>query len=99
MTRGLNADIRELVIQTDNLESFHGGCRLRPHELSGYYELDEELCDEHEPIEIAIFDDLLTTGSHFKAMKLALRRVFPDTSISGIFIARRYVVDEQDEEN
>ncbi len=95
MAQRLPNDIRELVIQTDDLESFHGGFRLRPRDLSEYYKLDEELCTGAEPTEIAIFDDLLTTGSHFKAMKLVLRSMFPGVPISGLFIARRYVVREQ----
>ncbi len=66
-----------------------------PRDLSEYYKLDEELCTGAEPTEIAIFDDLLTTGSHFKAMKLVLRSMFPGVPISGLFIARRYVVREQ----
>jgi predicted amidophosphoribosyltransferase len=93
-SQGLRADIRELVTQNVDLESFHAGCRLSPRELRQHYELDEGLCDEREPIEIAIFDDLLTTGSHFKTIKSVLRDYFPDTPISGIFVARRYIVDE-----
>jgi predicted amidophosphoribosyltransferase len=94
MRRGLEADIRELVVQNQDLESFHGGSRLRPAELAEYYDLNFDLCEDGEPTEIAIFDDLLTTGSHFKAMEIALRRAWPDVAISGIFIARRYIVNE-----
>src|SRR5437868_579872 len=72
MTRGLACDIQELVIQTESLESFHDGRRLPPNELMEYYELDEELCDCQPPREVTLFDDLLTTGSHFKAMKAVI---------------------------
>ena len=92
MTRNLNGcDVRELVIQTEDLDSFHDGCRLRPHQLRDYYELDENLCEGDPPREVTLFDDLLTTGSHFKAMQGVISERWPNVPISGIFIARRYL--------
>ena len=91
MCRDLACDIRELVIQTHSLDSFHGGCRMPPNELMEYYELDEELCDGEEPREVTVFDDLLTTGSHFKAMKAVIQQRWARVPVSGIFIARRYI--------
>lgn len=37
---------------------------------------------------IVIFDDVLTAGSHFKAMKSVIRQHLPDKAIIGVFIAR-----------
>jgi hypothetical protein len=91
MAWGLDCDVRELIMQTTDLESFHDGTRLSPNELQTYYEIDADLCDCEEPSEVAIFDDLLTTGSHFKAMKGKILDHWPDVSVSGIFIARRYI--------
>ena len=33
MTQNLACDVRELVIQTESLDSFHDGCRLSPNQL------------------------------------------------------------------
>jgi hypothetical protein len=90
MTQGLNCDIRELLIQTESLSSFHGGDRMTPHTLRCYYELDDDLCQLAEPTEITIFDDILTTGCHFKAAKAVFKERWPQVPVSGIFIARRY---------
>ena len=86
------------MIQTDNLESFHDGYRLRPVQLKAYYQLDEQLSQCDEPTEVTIFDDLLTTGSHFKAMQAIIRDHWPTIPISGIFVARRYIPHDEDAE-
>jgi len=91
MTQNLACNIRELVVQTESLDSFHDGCRLSPNQLRRYYELDGALCDCEEPREVTVFDDLLTTGSHFKAMKSIIRDHWPGVRVSGIFVARRYI--------
>lgn len=98
MTHGLPCDVRELVIQTASLESFHDGYRLRPLQLKAYYELDEDLCDCDQPTEVTIFDDLLTTGSHFKAVQAIIRDQWPNVRVSGIFVARRYIPHDEDGE-
>jgi hypothetical protein len=41
------------------------------------------------PEHFVVFDDLLTGGSHFAAMKIALARKFPGVPVSGLFLARR----------
>jgi hypothetical protein len=90
MTQGLACDIRELVSQTQSLDSFHDDSRLSPVELMAYYRINEELCGHVDPKAVVLFDDMLTTGSHFKAMKATLQDRWPDASICGVFIARRY---------
>lgn len=91
VTENLQVDVRELVVQTQDLEGFHDGCRLRPEELLQHYELDLGLCAAREPSSLAVVDDLLTTGSHFKAASAILRDRWPDVPIAGIFVARRYI--------
>jgi hypothetical protein len=98
MTAGLNCDIRELVFQTESLESFHGGCRMPPHQLRQYIQMDEALCLGKQPREVTLFDDVLTTGSHFKAIKSVIQDHWPDVQVSGIFIARRYIPHDDAEE-
>jgi hypothetical protein len=94
MTQGIDCDIRELVTQTESLESFHDGPRLSPQQLMAYYRLNEEMCGPPEPKSVAIFDDVLTTGSHFKAMKATIQQKWPCIPLCGVFIARRYFPQE-----
>ena len=82
-------DIRELVVQTVSTEPVHEmEDRLRPEEIEALYRIEEELT-EPEPRVIAVVDDLLTTGAHFRAAKSILSAQFPETPIIGLFIARR----------
>jgi predicted amidophosphoribosyltransferase len=62
--------------------------RPRPADLLAIYTIDETKI-EPEPNKLVIFDDLLTTGCHFKAVAQLLRDRFPNTPIIGLFIARR----------
>jgi hypothetical protein len=41
------------------------------------------------PQAIAVVDDVLTNGTHFRAMKAILKDRFPGVSVVGMFIARR----------
>lgn len=82
-------DIRELVVQTRTMPAAHESeLRRTPQELEAVYEIDGRLVTP-TPTEIAIVDDVLTTGLHFQAMKVHLQRTFPGTRIIGLFIARR----------
>ncbi|MBD3640219.1 MAG: hypothetical protein HUJ18_04420 [Marinobacter sp.] len=67
--------------------------RLRPSELCDIYDLggfDGSGCRNI----LVVFDDMLTTGCHFKAMQSVLQERAPDKSIVGLFIARRVIPDE-----
>ena len=89
MNPSLNVDIRELVVQiVSTPKSSRSEGRLPPSEREKLYRLDESLI-EPAPHAIAIVDDLLTTGSHFKAMKAVLAQRFSSAHIIGLFIARR----------
>ena len=89
MNPALQVDIRELVIQdTSTLEAHLRDVRPHPDELLELYRLDESLA-EPPPNCIAIVDDLLTTGCHFRAMQELLARRFPSVYIMGLFVARR----------
>jgi len=86
--QGNDLDIRELIIQNETLESFHGDNRLSPDALATKYMIDDVVCLP-KPNCIWLFDDVITTGSHFKAAKQVLLRSFPGMAIVGIFLARR----------
>jgi predicted amidophosphoribosyltransferase len=92
----VNKDIRELVCQRVTTKKSHcsGGDRLKIHELIDVYELDIEAINSARE-NIVLFDDILTAGAHYHAMKTVLHRVRADLNIVGIFIAR--VIRPQDE--
>lgn len=86
---GINLDVRELVVQTQSTSAAHESeDRLSPSQLLEIYQLDETKA-EPEPSFIIIFDDMLTAGSHFRAMHATLGQRFPSAEIVGLFIARR----------
>lgn len=89
MSSGRSLDIRDLVYQKNSTDSSHLaiGKRPSPQELSVNYEIDLTL-SHPTPKTIAIVDDVLTAGAHFKAMQLVLNRHFPGVMTFGVFLAR-----------
>ena len=82
-------DIRELVLQEKTGDASHSSSsRPPPDQLANGYHIDKNLIAP-KPSAIAVFDDVLTTGSHFKAVQLVLQKEFPGVPIVGFFIARR----------
>jgi hypothetical protein len=77
------------VVQRVSLAAAHES-QQRPivNDLLEAWEIDERLTQPY-PRWIGIFDDVLTAGTHFVAMRTILRERFPQTPISGFFIARR----------
>src|SRR5262249_14497162 len=65
---GYNADIRLLVRQSQSTEADHvSGSRLSPDELYLMIELDHAVLNARPLREgVVVFDDVLTTGKHFK---------------------------------
>ncbi len=86
---GPGTDVRELVLQLESTEGAHiSPDRPGPRELYENYTVDDSLI-EPAPSQIAVVDDVLTTGAHFKAIKRILRETFPDVEVVGLFLARR----------
>ena len=82
-------DIRELIIQKKSTETAHGSSvRPTPQQIKAVYRIDKDLTIP-EPATIAVVDDVLTTGAHFRAASEVLKEQFPETPILGLFIARR----------
>ena len=76
-------------VQVSSQEPAHQGGSRHPDEIANLYVVDELLVGPPQQW-IAVVDDLLTTGGHFKAMQQALSEYFPDvTPILGFFAARR----------
>jgi hypothetical protein len=87
--RGRGVDIRELVFMTREVSQSHlVEQRVTLADLIASMSIDET-CAEPRPSTIGIFDDVLTTGRHFKAVQSILRERFSDVPIVGVFIARR----------
>ncbi|WP_024873126.1 hypothetical protein [Tolumonas lignilytica] len=86
----LNSDIdyRELVVQIGSYQAAHltNGNRPRPDALADRYQIDNSLMGGLR--DIIIFDDVLTAGSHFAAMKRFISDHVPDKRIVGLFVAR-----------
>jgi hypothetical protein len=83
-------DVRELVVQQTSLPAAHESPGQRPsvEDLLVVYKIDEQLTDP-VPRWIGIFDDVLTAGTHFVAVKRILSARFPRIPFFGFFIARR----------
>jgi hypothetical protein len=79
------SDIRLFIGQRSNSDSKQKG--LAPTERAeNYYILEERA--EPEPELVFLFDDVLTTGSHFKAAQRVIGNRFPGTVVVGLFLAR-----------
>ncbi len=84
-------DIRELVVQSASTVAAHevgAGQRPSVNDLVQLYTIDESLA-QPTPKGILVIDDVLTAGTHYRAMHTVLSQRFPGVPINGIFIARR----------
>lgn len=80
----------ELIYQNNSTIASHlSEQRLDQQALLSNYRLDKSLKLEKNREIILIFDDILTTGSHYRAMADSLKPKFPDKKIKGFFLARR----------
>jgi hypothetical protein len=83
-------DVRNIIVQTASTAAAHEaeGDRISVEDLLEVYEIDESRC-QPVPSTIWIIDDVLTAGTHFRAMQTLLSQRFPNAPIYGVFIARR----------
>lgn len=84
-------DVRNIVVQTASTAAAHevgAGQRVTVEELLAVYEIDERLTNP-PPTSIGILDDVLTAGTHYRAMKTVLSQRFGGIPIVGLFVARR----------
>jgi predicted amidophosphoribosyltransferase len=89
MEQGFDADIRELVLQRETMPASHEGERVPIAELVANYTIVDALRAPAPRGRIVIFDDVLTTGRHYKAMQQVLNAAYPGVPSPGLFIARR----------
>ena len=84
-----NPDIREMIVQSESTSAAHESSeRPTPLDIESRYEIETALTNP-EPKCIAIVDDVLTTGAHFRAAHAILEVRFPGVQIVGLFLARR----------
>ena len=86
------ADVRNLVVQNVSMQASHertqGQHRITKEELIDAYSIDETAANP-APRGIAIVDDMLTAGTHYRAMHHVLSQRFQGVQIVGMFVARR----------
>ena len=84
-----STDVRELVLQTQDISAFHEdqSNRLSVEDLVKIYQIDESVTDP-PPTSILIVDDVLTAGTHYRAVHQILSNRFPEAKIYGAFVAR-----------
>lgn len=92
----INLHLCEPFSLQKSLASSHkstGSERLTLDELKHLYQFDQAALPEN-PSQIIVFDDVLTKGTHFKAIKQKLISVYGDINIVGLFICQTQLVDE-----
>jgi hypothetical protein len=92
---GYNVDVRAVLQQSESTGSDHNstGERISPEALYAVTEVNQSIlaAKTMHPY-VFLFDDVLTTGKHFKCCQSRLREVLPtNTQITGLFVARRVV--------
>lgn len=82
----------EILEQKESRECCHNNSKNRSLNelLENYIVFPNSLTEL--PIKIYLFDDVITTGAHFKAAKIKLNEIFPDIPVEGIFLSRRHTV-------
>lgn len=84
-----NNIVANVVKQTSNRAASATSRQTRnPNSLIANYEMDDITDYNPETDIIIIFDDVLTTGCHFKAVKSLILGKYEDSNIIGIFVAK-----------
>ena len=88
---GYDSDVRSLLYQTQSTARDHAGrARLSEQALFDILRIDQaQLARRAVRGRIVLFDDVLTSGKHFKCCERRLKEALPDTPIAGVFLMRR----------
>lgn len=87
---GLNPDIRPLLRQTQSTDPDHeAGQRLTIDELRALIEIDHGSAANPFREWVMLFDDVITSGKHFKVCREKILAFRPAAQVAGIFVARR----------
>jgi len=84
--------ISDCIDQYQNTVASHttSSPRLSPRERADLYTMNTSLIPPTAKVAI-IVDDIITTGSHFKAVEIKVKEVIPHIRVAGLFIARRVI--------
>lgn len=88
-----DTNICNCITQNENREADHKTSKpkLKPEQRAENYTVNSNMIPDNTTRAI-IVDDVLTTGSHFKGMEIALQKIFPDIEVIGLFVARRVLL-------
>ena len=88
---GYDADVRSVLLQTRSTPRDHAGhARLSEQALFEILRINLAVLAERAVRgRVVLFDDVLTSGKHFKCCERRLKEALPDTPIAGIFLMRR----------
>jgi hypothetical protein len=89
--RGYDIDVRALLYQACSTRSDHvAGVRLASRSLERLLRLDTALLNAR-PVRsrLVLFDDVLTSGKHYKCCQRRLAQALPGTPVVGVFLMRR----------
>lgn len=88
---GREVDVRSLLRQRYSLPAAHEASKGERPSVDKLFRIMAvgETRVEPVPNHIVVVDDVLTSGTHYRAAHQRLRTHFPDLPISGLFIARR----------
>jgi hypothetical protein len=87
-------DIRELLAAKTSREAAHKPGAIRPgmqDHLNNF--ILDELQKNPRPRWIILFDDIITSGAHFKAAQTIIQKKFSKLPIIGLFVARSVKVN------
>ena len=87
---GYDADVRPLLRQTRSVDADHLSAhnRISYDDLLAITEIDRTQLRTPLRQEVVLFDDVLTSGKHFKVARTRIQEMFPGKPILGIFVAR-----------
>lgn len=86
---GGTADVRELLVAVENREAFHTSTARRDIAAMVENLAIDPSCLRPRPAQIAIVDDILTTGAQYRAAVTVIGRQLPGVPLVGLFVARR----------
>lgn len=82
-------DIRELLLAKSSREAAHNPGAVRPkvndHINNFIFDASQS---SPKPRAIILFDDIITSGAHFKASQTIIQKELPEVPVIGLFIAR-----------
>ncbi len=88
-----NPDVQDIIVPNVDMAATHEQeHKPTPDELYAAYTIECQAAYRPRGITILV-DDVLTTGSHFKACKRLINERFPETHVIGFFAARRVIAN------